>query len=635
MSPEREPTVVEPELLRFCKPERTQGGTSQDSALVLGGPPGNFRPPALPTNVTTLDDGPPALSGGTLLATRDGQWLVASDPDRDQLYVISVERRALEQTRTLAIGAEPGRLIEDGQGRIHVVLRGGKSIVSTELREPRLVERPVCDLPRGIAYDAARDLLHVACAEGKLVTLGADPDSGVQRVLELGRDLRDVVVHDGKLFVSRFRAAELLELNGEGAVVGLSKPPRFVSDEAPSGPVREAEADCLQPPEQRVSHGNSYSPNVAWRTIDLPGVGVAMLHQQASEAVFRTTSGAYAGGNLVCSQAPVRSALTLLAGPAGYGGPLQVALLAVDVAVSPGGAKFAVASPGGFWIGLHGMLFNNPMIGATGDGSCVGNTADLLPKDSVRSELGPVTAAAFASDDVLVLQAREPAEIVFLNAADGSVTARLNLEQPSRFDFGHTVFHSVTQAGLACASCHPEGMDDGHTWEFDGIGLRRTQSLRGGILGSEPFHWNGDIPDFEHLVDDVYSGRMNGFQMEPAEKLALASWIDRLPALRASARDAVAAQRGRELFQSRELGCAGCHSGTSFTNNETHDVGTGAALQVPSLQNVSFRTPLLHDGCAQTLRDRFGPCGGGDSHGHTSQLSTAQLADLIAYLETL
>jgi len=44
----------------------------------------------------------------------------------------------------------------------------------------------------------------------------------------------------------------------------------------------------------------------------------------------------------------------------------------------------------------------------------------------------------------------------------------------------------------------------------------------------------------------------------------------------------------------------------------------------------------LHDGRAATLRDRFDPAiGGGDQHGHTSQLSAAQLDDLLAYLASL
>jgi cytochrome c peroxidase len=65
------------------------------------------------------------------------------------------------------------------------------------------------------------------------------------------------------------------------------------------------------------------------------------------------------------------------------------------------------------------------------------------------------------------------------------------------------------------------------------------------------------------------------------------------------------------------------------------DVGTGKPYQVPSLRGLAARAPYMHDGCAATLHDRFGPCGGGDRHGVTSALTTDQIDDLVAYLETL
>ena len=77
--------------------------------------------------------------------------------------------------------------------------------------------------------------------------------------------------------------------------------------------------------------------------------------------------------------------------------------------------------------------------------------------------------------------------------------------------------------------------------------------------------------------------------------------------------------------------------GTLLTNNATVDVGTGAAFQVPSLRGVSWRAPLMHDGCATTLTDRFtsAACGGGDKHGVTSGLTDAALGDLVVYLQSL
>ena len=92
---------------------------------------------------------------------------------------------------------------------------------------------------------------------------------------------------------------------------------------------------------------------------------------------------------------------------------------------------------------------------------------------------------------------------------------------------------------------------------------------------------------------------------------------------------------GERLFADR---CASCHSGTPMTNNATVAVGTGMALQVPSLRGLAFRGPFMHDGCANTLADRFNrttACGGGEAHGHTAGLAETEVADLVAYLETL
>lgn len=42
----------------------------------------------------------------------------------------------------------------------------------------------------------------------------------------------------------------------------------------------------------------------------------------------------------------------------------------------------------------------------------------------------------------------------------------------------------------------------------------------------------------------------------------------------------------------------------------------------------------MHDGCAETLEDRFGACGG-NFHGNVAHLPGTGLSDLIAYLKTL
>jgi cytochrome c peroxidase len=109
--------------------------------------------------------------------------------------------------------------------------------------------------------------------------------------------------------------------------------------------------------------------------------------------------------------------------------------------------------------------------------------------------------------------------------------------------------------------------------------------------------------------------------------------------------DTNVAARGRSLFQGA-AGCATCHSGAKFTNNTTVDVGTRdtsnlpdggpppTAFQVPPLVGVGWRTPLMHDGCAATIADRFGSCAT-PGHGTTAQLPPQDISDLTAYLESL
>jgi mono/diheme cytochrome c family protein len=116
--------------------------------------------------------------------------------------------------------------------------------------------------------------------------------------------------------------------------------------------------------------------------------------------------------------------------------------------------------------------------------------------------------------------------------------------------------------------------------------------------------------------------------------MALGAFLDAIPAPRRVVRDRAAVARGQRVFESSRTGCAGCHSGPSYTNALTFDVGTGGPLQVPSLLGLSDRGSYLHHGCADRLRDRFGPCGG-DRHGRVGHLSPPELADLIRFLEAI
>jgi cytochrome c peroxidase len=145
------------------------------------------------------------------------------------------------------------------------------------------------------------------------------------------------------------------------------------------------------------------------------------------------------------------------------------------------------------------------------------------------------------------------------------------------------------------------------------------------------------LTTFDSLIDEVMLKRMSLFaDVSAGQRTALREWIDSVPkSLTADDLDAASVERGRVLFNDKDVACATCHSGRDFTDNAPHDVGTGATFITPSLIDVNVRAPLFHDGCALTLQARFGLCGGGDAHGHTSKLTRDQENDLVAFMQSL
>jgi hypothetical protein len=210
---------------------------------------------------------------------------------------------------------------------------------------------------------------------------------------------------------------------------------------------------------------------------------------------------------------------------------------------------------------------------------------------------------------------REPAGLV----RSGEFTALASAEPVG--DTGHDVFHMVFNdtVGLACASCHPEGGDDGLVWRLP-IGSRRTPSLRGTVANTAPYHWNGEFDSIATLVTNVFTERMGGPVLGPTDGAALQRWLESLraiPAPRMSADVRARIPRGAEVFRSPEAGCAGCHSGPSFTNNASVNVGTAGVFQVPSLIGLAYRAPYMHTGCAASIDARLSSmdCAGDARHG--------------------
>ncbi len=155
-----------------------------DAAEGFDGGGGSFFQNTQPTfgATTSAADAPPPISGGTLLVTRDGTRAIASDPDRDLVYIVDLAKNEVLVRVSLVKGDEPGRLVEDGAGRVHVALRGGGALVTIDgATGAVLARRAACPSPRGVDWDSTSDNVWLACATGELVAFPAAGGNAVAR----------------------------------------------------------------------------------------------------------------------------------------------------------------------------------------------------------------------------------------------------------------------------------------------------------------------------------------------------------------------------------------------------------------------------------------------------------------------
>jgi YVTN family beta-propeller protein len=227
-----------------------------------------------------------------------------------------------------------------------------------------------------------------------------------------------------------------------------------------------------------------------------------------------------------------------------------------------------------------------------------------------------------------------------VNLDTGVVTC---LRPPQPHSTGESLFNDGSisfQGWLSCASCHgPNGRVDGLNWDLlnDGIGDPiNTKSLL--LAHRTP-------PSMSHAVRENAEAAVRAglehilFAERPeSEAAAIDDYLKSLTALPSpylvNGKLSPSAKRGKKLFFDPQVGCATCHPAGLFTSLKPYDVGAGP-LDTPTLIEIWRTAPYLHDGSALTLRDVLTSANPNDRHGMTSHLSSAQIDDLVAYLESL
>lgn len=211
----------------------------------------------------------------------------------------------------------------------------------------------------------------------------------------------------------------------------------------------------------------------------------------------------------------------------------------------------------------------------------------------------------------------------------------------------------------SCSTCHPDGHEDGLTWDLTGMGrdLENTISLLD-VNNTSPFKWNGKNVSIYMQCGMRFSRFVTRTESYNTRDLnALVGYIHRdlrnhpNPYQLPGGELTEAQQRGKELFErthdnyGREIPerdrCVTCHPAPYFTDRTRADVGTifetdnPIPFDTPKLNNIAFSAPYLHDGRAATLEEIWTVYGEEDKHGVVNDMTKMQLNDLIEYLRSI
>jgi len=563
-----------------------------------------FEPPAPFTlfgpgigGATAAPAAPAFLTGSRIAVIGDGA--LAIDADSGALFATDATGKSTSQ---LAIGHDAGLLAFDPVAKVaYVADRAGDRIVvvTTAAGLATRTSWKTPAEPYGVALTPDRKTLLVTMiADRKLVAF--DVATGRQRfATRLGQEPRGVAISpDGtRALVSYLSSAMLDEVTlagptlrhlgvasrFEGELVRGSFATTFLGDKLAVVPFQASRPGTPQTGESEEnsgSYGGSFDPPISHH---LAFIAPATGRQIAAEiAVQQPRAVAWDGASDV----------------------LYVAGMGTDSIV-----QIKRASQVDLAVGFHKRI-----AGCGPDGLAVAASGDVLVWCSFTRSIARLSKRLTRGPE-LVATAMTPTQHA------GMVRFHTSSEHVSNF------------GQMACANCHFEGRADGVSWLIEKHNLQ-TPLLAGRMVGTEPFKWDGTAKDLETSLRQT-TGRLGGTGLGKKQIGALAAYLRAMPAVRRPTANAQATTRGAALFES--AGCTTCHDGARYTDQARHRLGgTLKAADTPSLVGLAASAPYFHDGSAVTLEAVLRERGGVHGMSETSkQLTDAQVADLVAFLESL
>jgi mono/diheme cytochrome c family protein/DNA-binding beta-propeller fold protein YncE len=623
------------------------------------------------TPVATLDAPRTALApvaadgtGSTIVLAHQGRRRLALVADADAHAVRALDVQTGEELGRTDLPGTPGQLVIAGDGRVFVAVRDAGEVdelapsPSADGFPMRIARRAsTAGEPVGVALTADARTLLVTCGWGHALDAFSTRSLEHAWSADVAREPRAVVVDDDGVhaYVSHATASlvSVVDLESEGHGV------RLVSMKQPGVFSGNADQQWRQGYALAKTDGGVLATGVLANTGDTTVLtetyGGAGFETMPSEQ-FTIATVDPRGGDVGRAGPGERFEASDVAQVVGAPSADNSCLLPRAMAYDPRGQLLFVACEGRGTLEREGFADGRWSFSTAA--WSVGGEPTGIALDADRR-----TAFVWSQVERVVTAVPMDAYRVPGGAQDGSLvqTYPLGVGEivgDATKDVGRALFHRagdsrISSDGRACASCHPEGRDDGLVWATPD-GPRQTPTLAGRLVGTAPYGWNGARDTVKKHVTSTVS-RLGGTGLDDRELEALVDYCATMqpppraaeakaktavvPATASATADPLVAE-GRELFESPRTACASCHmdDGT-YTDGNRHDVKSrakgdpGRAFDTPSLRFVAGTAPYFHDARYPTLRALL--AGSDGKMGHTKGLSAHEVDALEAYLRTL
>lgn len=653
----------------------------------------------------TIDPGQSPVSGA-IAVTRDNEHILIADEDRDQLLVLDRVSKAIQSR--VSVGDAPGHVVELSNGTAAVTTRYGNSLVVVDVAGGAVLQTiAVGSEPYGLTELADGRVAVVLAGEAAVALVDVDAGVVTKKTQLTDPDPRAIAVVGDTLYVTHMATGAFSKLPIDGDVptrLDVSTRndfgPRVIPEHLRSLTVDQDTGSIL------VAHSQANSETVR-SPIDEPGLpeggecsgyggcpatlgavvpGLTELDTTSDSVLVPQPGSNQANPNqgfddcFDCGQFPgggfgfapnPPSILNPFDGrfAIGNGKPLELANPTALALFDGGRGQILVnlSSKNALLLKRHlngtasdviaSVKLGNgaQSIALSQDGAVayVWNQFDMTLSEIALPQVddGIDTASKFVPDAQGNPVADAELSIVPELAAN-TVALGLTDALDAEASAGRIMFHNATDsrisanATVACASCHPDGRNDGRTWLFV-FGPRNTPQLGGDILDTAPFHWPGDVTSVADLNRMTVLPFMGGSGLDPGSFEYVAKFIGTIRAAPSVVTVGGLNERelrGEEIFNRTDTQCSTCHAGGHFTDNIAYDVNTKSndsrftdisRFQTPVLHGLNRSGPYLHDGTQKTLEDLVENIVATDKMGKGSHLSLDEKADLVAYLKTL